>query len=245
MPPRPADVGAMLDLYGVQDPAKRDGLDRLSREACQPGKWDRWWDGYANDFSRPLLDHAWLEDRASAIRSFATATVPVLVQTPAYAEAVIRADHPEADDRHIDRAVQFLAERQRVLSKEDPPRVSIIVDECVLHRPIGGRDVIAGQLHHLAERAAAAGAGAIELRVLPHSAGTHAVRRGAFQIFDLPEPVPAAGYIDTIAGAFYVDTGVDRFTHAHGELHAASLSPDESARLIKTAAREMTQASTS
>ena len=65
-PIRRPDLMALLDLYGVSERRKRDGLLRLSEEVWQKG----WWDSYAEDVERTFVDFVWLESRATEIRVF-------------------------------------------------------------------------------------------------------------------------------------------------------------------------------
>ncbi|MGH3925944.1 MAG: Scr1 family TA system antitoxin-like transcriptional regulator, partial [Pseudonocardiaceae bacterium] len=101
-PIRRPDLMALLDLYGVSDRRKRDGLLRLSDDVWQKG----WWDGYEPDVERQFVDFVWLESRATVIRSFDPLLVTGLLQTRQYAEAVITAAEWEAEPAQIARWVQ-------------------------------------------------------------------------------------------------------------------------------------------
>lgn len=232
LPAKPEHVETLLTRYGVHDMRRRTALVELSHEARRRD----WWDRYGSDLGPEYVDHAWLDDRASAIRSYDTMTFAALVQTPEFAEAEIRGD-PDIPCRHIALAVEFRNERQRVFAKARPPRMSIVLDECVLYRPIVEPGVMAGQLHRIIELIES---GTLDLRVLPTSVWTQGERYGGFQVFDLPEPYPKVGYAETIAGPVYVESeGVDRFVRIYNELHTAALGPRESARLVEKAAGEL------
>lgn len=233
IPAKPQHVDSLLDLYGISEVRRRDSLIELSREAWRHD----WWDAYEGEVAQQIIDYAWLEDRATMIRSFDTMTVMGLVQTPEFAEVVARADDPDSDDHRIARGVRFRMERQRVFRKEPPPDVSIVLDECVLHRPIGGPGIMSAQLRHLADLMRS---GTVELRVLPYAAGAHGGQGGAFKIFDLPGPFPQVGYAETIAGSTFVESGdIHRFVRTYERLREAAFDPGRSAELITAAAREM------
>lgn len=234
VPAKPQDVVALLNLYEVDDLRRRDSFVALSREA-----WRRdWWDGYYDELLPKVLDYAWLEDRATGIRSFEVLAFSGLIQTREFAEAVIRAHELEKDDQYIQRAVEFRMERKRVLRKDSPPKLSYILDEALLHRPIGGPEIMSRQLHYLTELISA---GTVEVRVLPNTIGAHCGVRGTFQLFDLPSPFPTVGYAETMAGSVYVESdGVDKFVQTYEHLRKAALAPDKSAKLIEKAAKEMT-----
>lgn len=103
------------------------------------------------------------------------------MQTQEFAEAIIRATDMgnEALSR---RGLKYRLARQRVLDREDPPKVSAIIEESALIRPIGGPEVMRGQLEHLA---ALAERPTIEIRVLPHATGAHPGLTGSFHMFEL------------------------------------------------------------
>lgn len=233
IPAKPQDVVTLLNLYGVDDVARRDALIELSREA-----WRRdWWDGYHGQLLQNSIDYAWLEDRAVAIRSFDTLSIPGLAQTQEFAEAVIRAHDPTKDDEYVRRGVEFRIERQRVFRKHHPPHLSLILDEAVIHRPIGGVAVMKAQLQHLAKLAKDK---IIELRILPLAVGAHGGEQGAFQIFELPSPFPRVGYAETLSGSTYIESdGVSHFVRAYDRLEQLALPPDKSVSRITQAARDL------
>ena len=113
-PIRRPDLMALLDLYGVSDRRKRDGLLRLSEDVWQKG----WWDGYEPDVERQFVDFVWLESRATEIRSYDPLLVTGLLQTREYAEAVITTAEWEAEPAQIARWVHLRMDRQTVLNAE-------------------------------------------------------------------------------------------------------------------------------
>ncbi|WP_067817468.1 helix-turn-helix domain-containing protein [Nocardia inohanensis] len=230
-PPRADDVQELLTLYGVGDEQVREALRRLSLDVWQKG----WWEGYAQDVDPSIIDYAWLEARASEIKSFNTVVIPGLLQTPAYAEAVIRAVDPDASDDQVDRWLEVRMIRQQVLSRPRPVQLTTILDESILRRPIGGAKVHAEQLAHLANMAERSN---VVVRVLPESVGAHAAPDGSFKVFDLPDPYPTLACVETPAGVIYVEAdGIARFTAAFGRLAAAALGPEES--LLELRKREL------
>ncbi|MEU9886653.1 helix-turn-helix transcriptional regulator [Sphaerisporangium sp. NPDC051011] len=225
-PARAPDVLALLNLYGVDDPDLRDGLEKLSREIWRKG----WWDDYARETSGRVIDHAWLESRAEILYSFDVLVIPGLLQTPEYAEAVIRAANPSANDAYVTRWVDFRMTRQQVLHRDDPLRLIVVLDEALLHRTVGGPSVMRAQLQRLAELGNRPN---ITIRVLPFSAGAHASPRGAFMLFGMPSPFPDVGYAETRAGGIYVEADdVVSFANAYDRLERAALTPDGSKALI-------------
>jgi len=225
-PIRRPDLMALLDLYGVAERPKRDGLLRLSEDVWQKG----WWDGH-EDFEQPFVDFVWLESRATTIRVFDTNLVPGLLQTREYAEAVITAADWDAGPEHIDRWVQVRLDRQAVLRREAPPRFTVIIDEFVLRREVGGPDVLADQLAHLLTCMELP---QLDLRVLPSSVGAHASPSGGFRVFTIAEPDMDVGYAETVGGAVYVEPpDSERFVRVYARLLHSALEPAESVELIR------------
>ncbi|MGH3872115.1 MAG: helix-turn-helix domain-containing protein [Pseudonocardiaceae bacterium] len=225
-PIRRPDLMALLDLYGVSDRRKRDGLLRLSEDVWQKG----WWDGY-EELEQPFVDYVWLESRATVIRSFDPLVVTGLLQTREYAEAAITAAEWEAEAAQIARWVQVRMDRQAVLHRDAPPRFTAIIEESVLHREVGGPDVLAGQRAHLL---VCAELPHLDLRVLPASVGAHASPSGGFLVFTTAEPDLEVGYAETVGGAVYVEPpNSERFVRVYNDLLDSALEPAESAEFIR------------
>ncbi|TYB46727.1 helix-turn-helix domain-containing protein [Actinomadura chibensis] len=231
-PIRRPDLLALLDLYGISDASLREKLLNLSKDVWQKG----WWDGYADDVAGSLIDYIWLESRATHIRSYATIVVPGLLQTPEYAREVIRINEVGATSDQIDRWLELRMTRQEILAGEQPPRLSVVLDEAVLHRQIGDPRIMEAQLRHLAERSADP---SVDVRVLPFRAGTPASTHGTFSIFELPTPFPEVAYTETMAGAIYIESPqTKRFDEAHAGHEARALGPTESANQLLAIAEE-------
>ena len=233
--PQPGNVRVLLELYGVSGP-ERDGLIRLAREARQPG----WWHSFRDVLPNPYEVFIGLEAGAASIRNFEPVVVPGLLQTEEYARQMSRGGPRELDRDDIERRVQVRMERQRILPREDRPRLWTVIDEAVIRRAVGGSEVMREQLRHLIDSAEQ---GKTTLQVVPFSAGAHAGTTGPFIILDFPEPTdPAVVYVETLAGDLYLEerADVDRYTLAFDRLLAAALHPDDSMRLVQQAADAMT-----
>ncbi|QKW34514.1 helix-turn-helix domain-containing protein [Actinomadura sp. NAK00032] len=231
-PIRRPDLMALLDLYGVSDRQRRDALMTLSQDVWQKG----WWDGYAADVVGSLIDYAWLESRADLIRSFAAIVVPGLLQTPEYAETVIRINDTDATPEQISRWHELRMDRQQVLAGDAPPRLSVVLDEAVLRRQIGDPQTMADQLSHLIRCSARS---AVDIRVLPFRTRTPVSTYGSFEIFELPEPFPRVAYTETMAGTIYVESPEsERFSRTYAGHESLALGPAESVNLISAIAEE-------
>jgi transcriptional regulator with XRE-family HTH domain len=233
LPARVPEVLAYLDLCGINDPRRRDALKRLSQDVFQKG----WWDGYADDVAGSLVDRIWLESRARAIHTFQVVVLPGLLQTPDYAETVIRADDPDAPDEQVRRWVEVRMNRQQLLTRAEPVQFSAIIDEAVLHRKVGGNACMRVQLEHLLALAKKPN---VEITVLPAETGAHASPGGAFEIFEMPDPYPEVGYVQTPAGEICVEaSGVERLATAYDRLRGMALGRRNALAFIRNAAKEM------
>lgn len=233
-PIREPDLKALLELYSVapDDPRYRDLLSL--RDDAQRADW---WDGYAQDVEGSMIDYVWLESRATEIRSFRIFNVEGLLQTPEYARSLIEASSPDASEEQLDRWHDLRMKRQTVLTRRNPLRLSVILDEAVLRRPIGGRDVTAAQLRHLVSQA---GRPHIEVRVLPFEVGTHPAQEGEFRYFTLPDPFDEVVCVECQAGQLYLEPPrSSRFVGLYDALLESALGPDESVEFIATAAEQL------
>lgn len=172
------------------------------------------------------------EAGANVIRTWELALVPGLLQTQEYAKAVWRAGQI-LDEDLVDRHVQARLARQAILSQGDPPTLIALIDEAALRKPIGGREVMRGQLLHLAKMATYPN---ITIQVVPDAAGAHmALTGGPFVILDFPED-PSLIYTVTATDSLWLEkpSEYQRYTLIFTHVMASALSPEESIRHIET-----------
>ncbi|MGC5051593.1 helix-turn-helix domain-containing protein [Micromonospora sp. DT48] len=197
------DVADLLTLYGVTAEQERSALLKLARDANNPG----WWHRYGDVLPSWFQSYLGLEAAAALIRSYEVQFVPGLLQTREYARAVVLLGHSTAGPEEIDRRVDLRMRRQELLTRPRPPRLWAVVDEAALRRPIGGPEVMRGQLEALLKATRTPN---VRLQVIPFAAGGHAAAGGAFTILrfgdqDLPDIV----YIEQLTSAIYLDKRED------------------------------------
>jgi transcriptional regulator with XRE-family HTH domain len=229
------DVTDLLSLYGVEDPAERDALVDLARQANSPG----WWHKYGDVLPDWFQVYVGLEEAASLIRSYELQFVPGLLQTADYARAVVRLGQRAADQAEIEHRLNLRLDRQQVLTKPNAPRLWAIVDEAVLRRPIGGPDVMRGQLERLIEAAEQPN---VTLQVMPFEFGGHAAESGSFTIMRFPEfDLPDVVYLEQLTSALYLDKREDaeRYTEVMELLSVESAPPERTAEILTRLVEEV------
>ncbi|MEU9395195.1 helix-turn-helix transcriptional regulator [Streptomyces sp. NPDC048324] len=148
-PPTEADVRALLDLYKTEE-YETSVLLQLLRRAGEPGWWQRFDKRLMPEWFDRLVG---LQEAADSIRTFEIQYVPGLLQTPAYTRAVVQRGLPSAPTREVERRVELRMKRAELLRRADPPQLWAVVDESVLLRVLGSRDIMREQLEHLIEMA--------------------------------------------------------------------------------------------
>ncbi len=229
--PKVRDVEALLRLYGAGEQQVQDLLE-LARRAKKPD----WWLPHQSALSTALRSFLGMEEAATGIREFASQFVPGLLQTEDYARAVfgIRID---AMPEELAGRVAVRMQRQKLLAREDPPRLWVIVDEVVLSRPVGGRQVMRRQLEHLLELQELAH---VTIQVVPFSTGAHVGMNGSFILLDF-ETEPPVLFLDSHAGVLSTakPAEVQRFELMWEHLRAQTTGPDEGVELIREKARQL------
>lgn len=124
-----------------------------------------------------------VERDSTVVRWFEPSLVPGLLQTEAYARAVLEWGGllPKAE---VEERMTSRLDRQGVLNRADPPQVSFVLDDVVLHREVGEPALMAEQFEHLLR---VGGLPNVHLYVLPSSAGAHAGLAGPFILARTPE----------------------------------------------------------
>ncbi|MEU5834769.1 helix-turn-helix transcriptional regulator [Streptomyces diacarni] len=194
------DVEDLLTLYGVTDDTEREPLLSLARDSSIAG----WWHNYSDVLPAWFQTYVGLEGAASRISTYEVQFVHGLLQTDAYAHAVVSAGHrtPLADDE-VARRVALRLERQKLLQGEHAPHLLCVLDEAALRRPFGSAAVMDAQLLHLAEVSEAPN---ISLYVVPFGLGGHAAESGAFTLLRFPESdLNDIVYLEQLTSALYLD----------------------------------------
>jgi hypothetical protein len=229
------DVSDLLDLYNVGGEQK-DQLVQLTHEANATP----WWQKYRDVVPDWFQVYVGLEEAATLIRVYEVQFVPGLLQTEEYARAVVMQGSPGLSADEVDNRVNVRLGRQRLFAKEEnAPRLWAIVDEAALRRPMGGRDVLAGQVKRLME---AVNESNITLQVMPFKYGGHGAEGGAFTIMRFPEAdLPDMVYMEYLTGAHYIDKPeeVEVYAAVMERLSVAGTSPEKTRDILADILKEL------
>ncbi len=222
------DVADLLVLYGVSDERERAALESLAERANVQG----WWAKYHDILPDWFEIYIGLEQAASLLRSYDLQFVPGLFQTEDYARAVTVLGHRSARPEDIEHRVALRLARQDLLTCPEPPTVWTVVDEAALRRPIGGPEVMRGQLEHLIEISDLQN---VVLQVVPFRHGGHAAAGGAFTILRFAErDLADVVYLEQLTSAVYLDKreDTDHYMEVMDRLSAEAQPPTETASFL-------------
>ncbi|MCP2325035.1 transcriptional regulator with XRE-family HTH domain [Hamadaea flava] len=232
--PTVTDVKALLQLYGVTEATEIAEFVDLARATRQRS----WWAEYRDQLPAGYAEYVALESDASSLSFFQPLAVPGLLQTPEYARAILRTATLEGlsgEDQERRATVRQLR-RQHLVEAQARPQISIVLDEAVLLRVAGSPEVMREQLEYLA---GFEGDAKIQIRVLPFSAGVHAIT-SSFIIMEFPSSSDAD--LVYAESALTLPTIVDSadasaYWKAYRWLESVSLSSAESYRRIAEGAQ--------
>ncbi len=194
----------------------------------------------ASKLGTPSWFLPWLDAEGSAtqLQYFEPNLVTGLLQTEAYARAVLRLD-PKLTDGEVDRRVTARMQRQSVLSREAPPNIILVMDEGAIRRAGEGHEKLMGeQLRHLVTRAEQPN---ISVHIIPAEIGLHAGLSGPLSLAHLPDG-SWVGHLEHQLGGDVVDRPIDLDTlFARWEsVRNEALPRRQSLKMIKEAADQWT-----
>lgn len=230
------DVEKLLQVYGVDDRQEIDTFLKSVREANKRG----WWHTYRDVLPDWFAAYLSLEQAALHIRAYEAEFVHGLVQTEAYARALLGAGNPHAPSEATERRVALRMRRQELLARPSPPRLWIVMDETVLHWPVGGPEVMREQIGHLIEVNRLPH---VTLQIMPFANGPHpAMRAGAFHLFRFRAPeLPDIVYLNGLVGAVYLDRRDDVvvYREALDRLSAQAAPPGRTEAILGALRKEL------
>jgi hypothetical protein len=220
------DVERLSQLYGL-DEAEQARLVALAEEARKRA----WWQQY--DLHPALRTMIGMEQAALSISEYCGGVIPGLLQTPDYARAAATAGEMDVPRHKLDHAVQVRMRRQRVLTRERPPELWVVIEEAALARVAGGPAVMRAQLEHLHTKATEPGITVqvigFEYGLYPGAGGNH------FILLNMGDDLPDVLYSESLQEKSDTTdrSKVDAARKLWDTMRALALSPRDSAERIK------------
>jgi transcriptional regulator with XRE-family HTH domain len=217
------DVRDLCQIYQLNR-ADTAELMELARAAQQPG----WWTQYTDLNLTPYIG---LEHEAMAITAFSMYSVPALLQTTGYAEA-LNSRAAGIDSAVQDKQIEALLKRQQILERHSPPRYRVLLDEAVLHRQVGGRSVMAAQLSKILDLTHA---GQVTVQVVPFNVGAHGATDSNFELFEFgKDTLRPVVFVEGLVSNLYQErpTEIERYRLTADYLRDVALNPRDSVKLM-------------
>ncbi|MFC4030269.1 helix-turn-helix domain-containing protein [Streptomyces polygonati] len=235
----PADVVALCSIYE----ADAETTARLRGYAAVTKTKRDWW---LSPEYRPVIPPGFkayldLEATATGFQNYQAEYVPGLLQTEAYVRVIYERALRGLPPGDIDRMVVLRTTRQKILSRPDSPlKYTAIINEAVLHRPVGEPPVMRDQLTHIVE--VMESRPNVRVQVLPYRVGAHSGMEGSFVVIQFPDKLSLKPmvYLEGLVDA-WVKRGsndVERYAEAFSDLQALAPGPKESLGMIKEAIKE-------
>ncbi|MFI1679062.1 MULTISPECIES: helix-turn-helix domain-containing protein [unclassified Streptomyces] len=226
------DVRDLCGVYEVEDHRVVDSLMQMAKDSRQQG----WWHSFGDI---PYSVYIGLETDAASLRVYDPQVVPGLLQTRAYAEALITGALPETTPTDIEKRVQVRMRRQdRISAPEMPLRLWTVLDESALRRVVGSRHLMRDQLEHLVEQSQLPH---VTVQVIPFEMGAHPGLNGQYAILEFPDAADSSVvYIEGVTSDLYLEKAndVQQYSVMYEHLRAQALNVDQSRQLIADIAKD-------
>lgn len=232
---RLVDLRTLLDAYGVADREQREQIEQLAKDARKKG----WWAQYGGSVDAEYTAYIAVEWDAVELYDVEPILIPGLLQTPDYSRALTRVQVPGVSEEDVDTQAQIRQDRRKVLTRDDPLQLWVIVSEPALYHGVGGGSVMREQLNSLLTDSELPN---VELQVLPKESPMNAALFGSFVIMSFsPSSSEDLVYGELNSGTIYYEEPGDteRFATLFRRLNMAALDPPKSQALIRRILQEM------
>ncbi|MEU3678986.1 helix-turn-helix domain-containing protein [Streptomyces griseus] len=228
------DVRDLCGVYEVEDHRIVDSLMQMAKDSRQQG----WWHAFGDI---PYSVYIGLETDAESLRVYEPQMIPGLLQTRAYAEALISGALPEAPPSDIEKRVNVRSRRQDLVNApENPLRLWAVIDESALRRVVGDKQVMIDQLEHLVEQSQLPH---VTVQVLPFDMGAHPGVNGQYAILEFPDAADSSVvYIEGVTSDLYLEKAndVQRYSVMYEHLRAQALNVEQTREFISKIAKSYT-----
>nr|WSW67034.1 helix-turn-helix transcriptional regulator [Streptomyces sp. NBC_00995] len=222
---KPLYAEKLLETFGA-DRQEIDEFVDLAEQANKPG----WWHSYRDAVPSWFTAYVSLESGAKTLRTYEPQYVTGLLQTPAYAHAVLRGGLPNGSEEELARRVQLRLRRQKLLESEDAPTLWVVMEEAVLHRVVGDAQVMREQVERLLDVSELAH---VSIDIVPFAAGAHFGACAPFTYFRFEEPeLPDVVYSELLSASVYLDQRADVVSHLEAHSRMALMTSSEDSRAL-------------
>ncbi|MFF4708942.1 helix-turn-helix domain-containing protein [Streptomyces sp. NPDC001288] len=226
------DVRDLCGVYEVEDQRVVESLMEMARDSRQQG----WWHAFGDI---PYSVYIGLETDAESLRVYEPQLVTGLLQTRAYAEALVQGALPETSAADIEKRVQVRMRRQeRITAEHNPLRLWVVLDQAALCRLVGNRLVMREQLEYLIEMSQQPH---ITVQVLPFEVGAHPGLNGQYAILEFADAADSSVvYLEGVTSDLYLEKAhdVQKYAVMYEHLRAQSLNVEQSRQFISDAAKD-------
>jgi len=223
------DASTLLSAYGVTD---HDTITEVTRVINKGPR--AWWAAYADILPRTYADIIALESEAKTIRAYFPQLIPALLQTPAYAHAIISSSPRAEAQKAASALVQVRQARKEILTRPTgATSLRTVIDESALYPRAGSTsDLMRDQLLSLLDMSQREN---ITLRVMALDAPVHSGLTSNMTIMDFRHPWPSLAMVDHTRGGVFLEEPEDvtAFAEVFDAVYEAALPIDESREVIK------------
>ncbi|GAA4240403.1 helix-turn-helix transcriptional regulator [Actinomadura meridiana] len=239
--PDTRDIVKILRILG----ATGDKFNAILEIACEAAERG-WWDSYGDAMGPRQRMYADLESGAATIRGYNQMSIPGLVQSPEFTQALVEMDKIEGFELGYvpERNAEARLKRQEAVFRCEGPLGEIILDEFVMKRLAVPLPVMAAQLRHMVEVLTREPRFAI--RVLPLDARLSPGRLppSGFMLYTFPDPADPVLVVAENATTCLVHTEPDEvaeYERYFQRLREATLPALESLSLLADTADRLTE----
>lgn len=231
------DLKVLLPFYGITDEERTDELVDQARAARQIPWWRRRYSEFASSELLDLIDY---ESAATAVSQFETMFVPGILQTEEYASAILQVFYSETSaPTKVAALVELRTKRRDLLTSDNAPKFSFVLDESVIQRLAGSRSIARRQLEHLVNAAKLPN---VTIQVVPFTAALYSGMKGPFEVVQFDDmPDENIVYVEGQGDTFISDDPDDskKYLNAFRRITEKSLTPPDSVGLLLKASSEM------
>ncbi|MGW6576855.1 helix-turn-helix domain-containing protein [Streptomyces sp. NPDC054945] len=182
-------------------------------------------------YPKKVRDLAKLESEAVELGAYASIVAHGLLQTEEYARALYALRRPGYPEEEIERLVTARMSRQQVLGRPVAPLLTVVQEEAVLRRPIGGKMVLRRQLERLLEVGSLRN---VEIQVMPTDVEEHAGLAGSLQLMRLRDGTTVGHNEGQLVSRLITEPKeVQILDMRYGMIRAQALTPRESLAFIE------------